>query len=155
VFTSLCSQLPEPPATRGNGPGRDSTRADSTPNPAAALTPVQRCVTRQVGMPVGMHKTTTDAAGQVLSNVDELYRLDRGMQNPRTWANVDLTRGWESETSNGLARLAAYGAEGGKRNAFVRVPDKKTTVIILTNDDNADAKGIANKIVDRMVGTGH
>ena len=57
VFTSLCSQLPEPSAGRGNGPGRDSTRADSTPNPAAALTPVQRCVTRQVGMPVGMHKT--------------------------------------------------------------------------------------------------
>src|SRR5688500_2959544 len=99
VFTSLCSQLPEPPAGRGNAPARDSTRADSTPAAAAAMTPVQRCVTRQVGMPVGMHKTNADAGGQVLSNVDELYRVELGLQNPRTWMNIDQTRGWESETT--------------------------------------------------------
>ena len=83
VFTSMCAQLPEPPAGRGNAPARDSTRTDSTrtdstrtdstpPNPAASLTPMQRCVTRQVGQPVGMHKTNATADDQLMSNVDEL-----------------------------------------------------------------------------------
>ena len=151
VFTSLCSQLPDQPAGRPNAPPRDSTRADTTPNPAASLTPLQRCVTRQVGQPVGMHKTNATADGQVMANVDELYRLELGLQNPRTWRDIDLTKGWESETSNGTARLGAFAVAGGKRSAFVRVPDKRTTVILLTNDDNADAKGMANRIVDRLV----
>jgi hypothetical protein len=30
------------------------------------------------------------------------------------------------------------------------VPDKKTTVIVLTNDANADARGIANSILTRL-----
>jgi hypothetical protein len=152
VFTSLCAQLPDQPAGRGNTPPRDSTRSDTTPNPPALLTPLQRCVTRQVGQPVGMHKTNATADGQVMANVDELYRLDLGLQNPRTWRDIDLTKGWESDTSNGTARFGAFAVAGGKRGAFVRVPDRKTTVILLTNDDNADAKGMANRIVDRLVG---
>ena len=156
VFTSLCAQLPEPPAGRGNAPARDSTRTDSTPpTPATSLTPMQRCVTRQVGQPVGMHKTNATADDQLMSNVDELYRLDLGLQNPRTWRDVDLTKGWESETAHGVARLGAFAVAGGKRSAFVRVPDKKVTVILLTNDDSADAKGMANRIVDRLVTAGH
>jgi cyanophycinase len=157
VFTSLCSQLPEPPAGRGNAPARDSTRTDSTPppNPAASLTPMQRCVTRQVGQPVGMHKTNATADDQVMSNVDELYRLGLGLQGQRTWQELDLTKGWESETSNGVARLGAFAVAGGKRSAFVRVPDKKVTVILLTNDDSADAKAMAHRIVDRLAGGAH
>jgi len=152
VFASLCSQIPEPPPGRPGGAARDTTtQPDSAATVAAAMTPFQRCVARQVSTPVGMHKTPASADGQVLSNVDELYRLALGLENPRTWRDVDLTKGWESETSNGIVRLAAYGAEGGKRNAFVRVPDRKAVVILLTNDDGADAKGMANRIVDRML----
>ena len=116
---------------------------------------MQRCVTRQVGQPVGMHKTNATADDQLMSNVDELYRLDLGLQNPRTWRDVDLTKGWESETAHGVARLGVFAVAGGKRSAFVRVPDKKVTVILLTNDDSADAKGMANRIVDRLVTAGH
>ena len=148
VFSSLCSQLPEAPAGRG---GRDSTQTDSAATAAAALTPFQRCVARQVSTPIGMHKTTASADGQVQSSVDELYRLDLGLQNPRTWRDIDATKGWESDAAGGVARLAAYGAEGGRRNAFVRVPDRRAVVIVLTNDDQADAKGMANRILDRLL----
>ena len=148
VFASLCSQLPDAPAGRG---GRDSTQTDSASSAAAALTPFQRCVTRQVSTPIGMHKTTATADGQVQSSVDELYRLELGLQNPRTWRDIDATKGWESESAGGVARLAAYGADGGRRNAFVRVPDRRAVIIVLTNDDQADAKGMANRILDRLL----
>ena len=154
VFTSLCSQIPEPPA-RPNAAPRDSTQPDSTPAPAAQLTPLQRCVTRQVGAPIGMHKTNATVDGQVQSNVDELYRLELGLENPRTWRDADATKGWESFAVNGSTRLGAYGVDGGKRSAFVRAPDHKAVVIVLTNDDSADAKGMANRILDRLVAGHH
>ena len=151
VFASLCGQLPEQPAGRGAGAGRDSTQADSAAAAAAAMTPLQRCVARPVSAPVGMHKTSAAADGQVLSNVDELYRLALGLENPRTWRDTDVTKGWESETVNGVVRLSAYGAEGGRRHAFVRVPGRRAVVILLTNDPQADARGMANRLLDRLL----
>ena len=86
-----------------------------------------------------MHKTTATADGQVQSDVDELYRLSLGLENPRTYVRdttgagaIDLTKGWTADTYRGVARLSAYGAEGGKRAAFVRIPDKHATIIVLT-----------------------
>jgi cyanophycinase len=151
VFATLCAQIPDQPAGRGGGAGRDSTQRDSAAAAAAALTPFQRCVARPVSVPVGMHKTNATADGQVLSNVDELYRLALGLENPGTWRDVDVAKGWESEPSTGVVRLAAYGAEGGRRHAFVRVPERRAVVILLTNDDAADAKGMANRILDRLL----
>jgi hypothetical protein len=112
-------------------------------------------VTRQVGAPIGMHKTSATPDGQVQSNVDELYRLELGLENPRTWRDADPTKGWEPTTANGLTRLGAYTLDGGRRGAFVRVPDRKAVVIVLTNDDSADAKGMANRILDRLLGGEH
>jgi hypothetical protein len=150
VFASLCSQLPDVPAGRGAGGSRDTTQTDTVPATVAVMTPFQRCVARQVSMPTGMRKTTATADGQVQSSVDELYRLALGLENPRTWRDIDATKGWEAETSGNLTRLAAYGADPGRRNAFVRVPDRRAVVIVLTNDDQADAKGMANRILDRL-----
>jgi cyanophycinase len=151
IFTSLCGQLPEPPAGRGGG-AREGARGESSASgAAAAATSFQRCVARQVATPIGMHRTAATADGEVHSNVDELYRLELGLENPRTWRDVDLTKGWEADTANGVARLAAYAMEGGKRSAFVRVPDRKAVVILLTNDDEADARGMANAVLDRLL----
>ena len=151
VFTSLCSQLPDPPPGRGPGGARDSTQRDSASAAAAAMTPFQRCVARQVSMPIGMHKTAATADGQVQSSVDELYRLALGLEHPGTWRDIDATKGWEADTSGGVVRLAAYGADGGRRNAFVRVTGRRAVVIVLTNDDQADAKSMANRILDRLL----
>jgi hypothetical protein len=106
----------------------------------------------------GLHKTVATTDGQVQSNVDELYRVALGLENPRTFvrdttssAAIDLAKNWEPDAIRGVSRLSAFGAPGGKRAAFVRIPDKHATIIVLTNDDSADAKGIADKITNRLL----
>jgi hypothetical protein len=125
------------------------------------MTPFQRCVAQRVSTPIGMHKTAANEAGDVLSDVDELYRLALGLENPRTYMrgaptdtdreSIDYSRGWQADTYRGVARLSAFGAAGGKRDAFVRLPDKHAAIIILTNDETADARGMAEKIAERLL----
>jgi hypothetical protein len=98
-----------------------------------------------------MQKTTATADGAVLSSVDALYRLSLGLEVSTTYRGVDAARGWQADTYKGTSRLAVYGAAGGKRSAFVRIPERRATIIILTNDDNADAKGMADRITDQLL----
>ena len=109
-----------------------------------------------------MHKTTATADGMVQSSVDELYRLSLGLENPRSFTRdttaangggpaIDLSRGWKAESFGGVSRLSAYGTPEGHRAAFVRIPDRKATIIVLTNDDSADAKRIADEITSRLL----
>ena len=164
VFTALCSQLPEGPARGGGGApdsaGRGQGRGGRAAGPPA--TPFQNCITRRVSTPIGMHKTAATADGMVQSSVDELYRLSLGLENPRTFSRdtttgnggapaVDLSRGWKAESYGGVSRLSAYGTPDGHRSAFVRIPDRRATVIVLTNDDSADAKRIADEITSRLL----
>ena len=150
AFASLCSQLPPPPPARAAAPQTE--------------TPLQACVARRVASSVGMQKTTTTAEGEVRSNVDALYRLALGLEYPRTFtrdttggiasgavATFDPTLGWKAETRGTVTRLGAYATPDGQRAAFLRVPDQRATVIVLTNDDSADASGIATRILDRLL----
>ena len=107
-----------------------------------------------------MQKTAATAEGQIQSNVDELYRLSLGLENPRTYTipgengaarPIDYARGWQSESYKGTNRLIAWGAAGGKRSAFVRMPDQRATIIVLTNDDSFDAKAAVDRIMDRLL----
>jgi hypothetical protein len=110
-----------------------------------------------------MHKTSATPSGDVQSDVDELYRLALGLENPRTYSrggaadasgdrgSIDYARGWEADTFHGVARFSAFGAAGGKRDAFVRIPDKHAAIIILTNDETADARGMAEKIAEQLM----
>ncbi len=113
---------------------------------------------RRVFSPVGLHRTTIDSAGNVKSDVDEMYRLALGISYPRTFIRdtasaqaVELTRGWSADRYEGALRLSAYYAPDGKRAAFVRYPDSDATIIVVTNDDAADAKGMAERIADRLL----
>jgi cyanophycinase len=156
VFEAICAQVPEPPA-RPRPAGAPADTAPAGPPP----TELQRCVTR-VGAPVGMRKTSASPAGGVLSNVDELYRLALGLEVPRTYARnapedpmaardpIDASKGWEVDTYRGATRYRQYGAPGGKRSAFVRIPERHATIIILTNDDTADARAMADQIADKL-----
>jgi hypothetical protein len=128
------------------------------------MTPFQRCVAQRASTPVGMHKTTATEAGDVLSNVDELYRLALGFENPHSYTraaggdpgaereSIDYARGWETDTYRGTARYSAFGLAGGKRNAFVRFPERHAVIIILTNDETADARDMAEKIAEKLLG---
>jgi cyanophycinase len=170
VFNALCAQIPVPPP-RGNARGA-AAPTDTTAGRAgrgggrgaAPGTPFQTCVNSRVKSPVGMQKTNATAEGHVLSNVDELYRLALGLENPRTYTRdtsplqpgqtpntVDYTRGWSADSYKGVNRLAVWGTPDGKKAAFVRIPDKKATIIVLTNDDSFDAKSVVDKISDRFV----
>ncbi|HEX4682109.1 MAG TPA: hypothetical protein VH277_05335, partial [Gemmatimonadaceae bacterium] len=156
VFTSLCAQIPEPPA---RGRGADSTGAAPARGRggnAAPQTPLQRCIAGRLSAPVGWHKTAATPEGEVRSDVDELYRFELGLENPRAFsrdssAKIDVVKGWSVDQFHGVPRLAAYGTPDGKRNAFMRFPDRHAVVIVLTGDDNADARGLAERIADRVL----
>jgi hypothetical protein len=50
-----------------------------------------------------------------------------------------------------VTRFASYGTADGKRAAFVRIPDHHATIVILTNDANADAKAMSEKLLDQLL----
>jgi cyanophycinase len=115
-------------------------------------------VTRRVFTPIGAHKTVVDSSGAFASNVDELYRMELGLENPRafspdTGATIarDESLGWKADMYHGLRRLSAYGSADGMRNAFVRIPEKRVSIIILTDRDRFNARDIADRIVERLV----
>jgi cyanophycinase len=131
-----------------------------------AGTPFVQLVTRRIFTPIGAHKTIVGSDGRLQSNVDELYRWELGLEhNPAFSADsvvatdgaTDVRQptlrgaGWHSDNYRGLTRYTAYGTANGGRNAFVRIPDRKAVVIILTDSDSVDAKGIADAITDRLL----
>lgn len=155
VFNDLCAQT----ASTGRGrAGQDSTARDTTENAAgvdrgrSAPPPssLQSCVTR-LSTPVGAHRTTAIDSQNVQSSVDELYRFALGLEVPTTWRNADYSKGWTSDTYKGVTRLASYATADGKRAAFVRIPDRHATVIILTNDMSADARGMSERILNQLL----
>ena len=126
-------------------------------------------VSRRIFATIGARKTAVDTTGgkrDFASNVDELYRLELGLQNAGAWASlpadstdsatedgsrrIDPARGWEASNVGGLATLALYGTPGGRRNAFVRVPARKISVIVLSDVDSLDAGGVAERIIQRL-----
>jgi len=163
IITSLCTQLSQRPAA--------AATPDSTPRAGRGgrggrggppQTPLQSCVTRRISTPIGMHKTTATADGKILSDVDELYRLALGYENPLTFTRdttsasaggkpLDYTSGWHVDMRRGVPRVTAYADANGKRAAFVRIPDRHAAIIILTSDADADVRSIADQISDRLV----
>jgi CubicO group peptidase (beta-lactamase class C family) len=129
-------------------------------------TPFTQFVTRRILTPIGAHKTQVGSDGQLQSNVDELYRWELGLESNRdfgadTSAATDgstdvrqmLSRAvaWQTDSYRGvMTRYTQYGTTPGGRNAFVRIPDRKTTIIILTNSDGVNARRLANAITDRL-----
>lgn len=144
VFTSLCAQVPEKAPSR-SGPGGPM-------RPMYHSSALEKCIAR-LSTPIGMHRTTVPpGAREVVSDVDELYRLDLGLEYQATWPKADYSRGWKVDTFHGVQRLAAYATKDGKRAAFVRIPSRHATVIILTNDPNADTRGMAERITSQLLG---
>lgn len=112
-----------------------------TVNTASADTTFQTCVARRLSPVIGMHRTRVES-GEVWSDVDELYRLAVGLDE-----NPMLVR-----AATGLATRDAFATPDGHRAAFVRDAADHETVIVLTDDDQADARGIATKLLERLGG---
>jgi cyanophycinase len=128
-------------------------------------TPFTQLVTRRIFAPIGAHKTIVGSDGLLQSNVDELYRWELGLESYRDFAadsglatdgssevrQLPMHAGWQTESRRGMTRYAEYGTPTGRRNAFVRIPDSKTTIIILTDSDAVDARALADAIADRLL----
>ena len=166
AFESICAQVPEPAGRGGGAASADSAApaaAGRGRGAASPLTPFQSCVAQRLSTPVGMHKTSATPAGEVMSNVDELYRLSLGLENPRSYvsapstdptaapATIDYTKGWQADSYRGTARYSAFGTADGTRAAFMRFPARHATVIVLTNDASADARAMAEKIAEKLL----
>jgi cyanophycinase len=144
------------------GLGRQLIPDSVTPGSPAYV----RLLTQRIYTPIGARKTVLDTTGggpRFESSVDELYRLELGLQHPGTWVRdtlaasseaavpVDPARGWKRDTYRGMTRLSLFGAENGKRAAWLRFPDRNVTVIILSDDDRLEAGSIAERISDRVL----
>lgn len=140
VFTSLCSQVPEKASS-----GKDEKQ------PVFYASSLDQCVAR-LSMPVGLHKTTVPPGShEIISDVDELYRFETGLEYPSTWPNADYSKGWIVDTFKGVQRVAAYATKDGKRAAIVRIPSRRATVIILANDRDVDARAMSERILEKLL----
>ena len=127
----------------------------------AALTPeadgrVTNVSVRRVLGTGGMQRVTYDSASRSWSgNVDDLYRFELGRTALRPGARDTATvvRGFALDTVSGMRRHAVYGTPDGRRAAWVRWPDRRATVIVLTSDDAFDARGAAQRIAERLFAT--
>ncbi|MDQ6830466.1 MAG: hypothetical protein M3081_16535, partial [Gemmatimonadota bacterium] len=123
-------------------------------------------VTRRIMTPIGMHKTVADSTtGMFESNVDELYRWELGLTAIKAFTTDSTTNvftpvggaqsgnalGWRVDSYRGLTRQRELGTPDGKRNAFVRFPDRRASIIILTSSAEADAGAMADRIADRLL----
>ncbi len=111
-------------------------------------------VARRVFAPVGTHRTTVDSAGAFRSNVDEMYRLSLGFDLAAARAGAappDTALGWRVDRVRGLTRLSAFGTPDGGRAAFVRIPERRLTIVVLSDRDAVDARAIAGRIADRVL----
>jgi cyanophycinase len=104
----------------------------------------------------GMQRVTYDSVSRSWQgNVDDLYRFEQGRTALRPGAadTVTVVRGFATDTVRGMRRQSVFGTADGRRAAWVRYPERRTTILILTSDDAADAKGIAQRIADRLFGS--
>ncbi|MDB4898498.1 MAG: peptidase dipeptidase, partial [Gemmatimonadetes bacterium] len=120
---------------------------------------------RRMFAAIGAHRTTIDSTGELHSSVDELYRWALGLDASRTFVRdtsseavtmadavpLDTRLGWRTDRYRGETRVAAYGRPEGRQHALVRLPEQRTTIILLTSGSDVDAKGIAERITDRLL----
>lgn len=105
--------------------------------------------------------------GGIYSNVDDMARWDRALTES-TLVGADLMTlattppqlprgateygfGWFIDTYRGEKRWRHTGETSGFRNAILRFPDRRLTIVILTNRSSGEPQAIAERIADRML----
>jgi hypothetical protein len=117
----------------------------------AAMPPLRRLLA--IG---GMQRVSYDSASRDwLGNVDDLYRFEQGRTalRPGVPDTAAVVRGFATDSTHGMRRHAVFGAPDGRRAAWLRYPDRRTTILILTADDAFDARGAGQRIADRLFGS--
>lgn len=123
--------------------------------------PVNAAAIRRVSTIGGMQRAQYDSVSKSWSaSVDDLYRFEQGRTNLRpgmrdTTMAVPgfgslILRDTQTNPGGGIVQ-AAYGTEDGHRAAWVRYPQNRVTILILTNDDNFDAKAASARIAQQLL----
>lgn len=110
---------------------------------------VDAAAVRRVTAIGGMQRARYDSTAQNwTANVDDLYRFELGRFGARGGArdSTPLPSAFAVDTVGGRVRHAAYAGSNGTRAAWVRYPDQRAVVLVLTNDATADARAIAEQL---------
>ena len=59
--------------------------------------------------------------------------------------------GWFVDRYRGIRRWRHTGETSGFRNAIQRYPDRRVTIVILTNRSSGEPEAIAERIADRLL----
>ncbi|HEY3287469.1 MAG TPA: serine hydrolase [Gemmatimonadaceae bacterium] len=136
-------------------------------------TPVQRRAfghSRRNGAWLRTDQSSTSAVlgdGGIYSSVSELYRWSNALETRELLGDslralifrrgtrsdsigVDYGFGWYLEMTHALPRTRHTGSTIGFRNAVIRYPTLKATIIVLTNRNNANAAALAETIAERL-----
>ena len=106
--------------------------------------------------------------GGIYTNVDDMVRWDQalsgtGLVDAETMAHAttppslpdgattEYGFGWFIDTYRGAKRWRHTGETSGFRNAIQRFPDRKLTVIVLTNRSSGEPGALAERIADRLL----
>jgi CubicO group peptidase (beta-lactamase class C family) len=106
--------------------------------------------------------------GGIYSNVDDLARWDRALSGETLIDRASLAMattppalpggavteygfGWFIDQYRGLKRWRHTGETSGFRNAILRFPDRRLTIVILTNRSSGEPQAIAERIADRLL----
>ncbi len=130
---------------------------------------------RRSGAWVRTDQSSTSAVlgdGGIYSSVSELYRwssaletrellndslraliFKRGTHSDSTGADYGF--GWYLDTKHSLPRTRHTGTSIGFRNAIIRYPTLRATIIVLTNRANANAAALAEQIGERLTAVAH
>jgi cyanophycinase len=110
-----------------------------------------------VGSLIDPNRVSGDiATGEFVGSVDPLRTWEMRLAHPHVFGGskpLDTTFGWQKDTFNGVTRLSLFGTPTGKRHAFVRIPERDLSIIILTNKEDLDARAIAERISARLLAT--
>ena len=106
--------------------------------------------------------------GGIYTNVDDMARWDQALgrntlvdsatmrlattppQLP-AGAATEYGFGWFVDQYRGLKRWRHTGETSGFRNAILRFPDRRLTIVILTNRSSGEPQAIAERIADRLL----
>jgi CubicO group peptidase (beta-lactamase class C family) len=105
--------------------------------------------------------------GGIYSNVDDLVRWDHALTDAslvNAAAMAEATTppalpdgateygfGWFIDRYRGETRWRHTGETSGFRNAILRFPEKRLTIVILTNRSSGEPQAIAERIADRLL----
>lgn len=106
--------------------------------------------------------------GGIYSRVDDLVLWDRALTNETLIDRASLAVattppalpgghaseygfGWFIDVYRGAKRWRHTGETSGFRNAILRFPDRRLTIIILTNRSSGEPQSIAERIADRLL----